>query len=152
MSAKPHVDLFTDGACRKTGEGGWGFILRSAEGKELEGSGGATGTTSQRMELQAALSGLERLQCPCNVRLVSDSQYVVKGLNEWVVKWEREQWCKYDGSPVLNKDLWVSLLKQARRHVVAAEWVRGHSGHPENERCDVLAVAASRAVSQAPKG
>lgn len=80
---KPHVDLFTDGACKKTGEGGWAFVLRATSGKELESSGGATGTTSQRMELQAALSGLERLQCPCSVRLVSDSQYLVKGLSEW---------------------------------------------------------------------
>ena len=147
---KPSVDLFTDGACRKTGEGGWGYILRNSAGKEIEGSGGATGTTSQRMELTAALEGLQRLECACKVRLVSDSQYLVKGLTTWARMWERDGWRKAGGDPVLNKDLWVSLLLQTRRHEVTAEWVRGHSGHPENERCDRLATAASKALVTPP--
>ena len=144
-SVKPSIELYTDGACKKTGEGGWGYVLRvTASGKELEGSGGITGTTSQRMELTAALEGLQRLECPCVVRLVSDSQYLVKGLTTWARMWERDGWRKAGGDPVLNQDLWASLLFQSRRHEVTAEWVRGHSGHPENERCDKLATAASR--------
>ena len=146
-SVKPSIELYTDGACKKTGEGGWGYVLRvTASGKELEGSGGITGTTSQRMELTAALEGLQRLECPCVVRLVSDSQYLVKGLTTWARMWERDGWRKAGGDPALNRDLWVSLLFQSRRHEVAAEWVRGHSGHPETERCDKLATAASRAL------
>jgi ribonuclease HI len=144
---KPSIELYTDGACRKTGEGGWGYVLRvTVSGKELEGSGGVMGTTSQRMELTAALEGLQRLECPCKVKLVSDSQYLVKGLTTWVTMWECDGWTKAGGDPVLNKDLWVALLAQSRRHEVVAEWVRGHSGHPENERCDKLATAASQAL------
>lgn len=146
---KPHVDLFTDGACKASGFGGWGYLLRHpSTGTEHEGSGGANGTTSQRMELQAALSGLQRLRASCHVRLVSDSKYVVRGINEWVRGWASKGWRKADGSPVLNVDLWQALLVELDRHVVRAEWVRGHSGHPENERCDQLAVAASEAAAQ----
>lgn len=144
----PFVDLFTDGACKATGCGGWGYVLRHpCTGLEHEASGGATGTTSQRMELQAALSGLERLTKPCRVRLVSDSQYVVRGINEWVRGWASKKWRKADGSPVLNVDLWQALLVQLDRHEVRAEWVKGHNGHPDNERCDALAVAASERAS-----
>jgi len=101
------------------------------------------------LQLTAALEGLQRLECPCKVRLVSDSQYLVKGLTTWAQMWERDGWRKAGGGPVLNRDLWVFLLEQTRRHEVTAEWVRGHSGHPENERCDRLATAASKALSVA---
>ena len=147
--SKPAVHLFTDGACKANGNGGWAYVLRhTASGTELEGAGGVAGTTSQRMELQAALSGLQRLKASCRVRLVSDSKYVVRGINEWVRTWASKGWRKADGSPVLNVDLWQALLVELDRHVVRAEWVRGHSGHPENERCDQLAVAASEAAAQ----
>lgn len=144
---KPSVALFTDGACKKTGQGGWAYVLRHlSSGKELEGSGAVAGSTSQRMELQAALSGLQRLTVPCKVRLVSDSQYLVKGLNTWLAQWVKNQWFTAGEEPVKNRDLWESLLTESRRHEITAEWVRGHAGHVENERCDVLAVAASRSL------
>ena len=133
------VDLFTDGAAKgNPGPGGYGAILRSgANEKEL--SGGFFHTTNNRMELMAVIVGLEALNASCTVRVVSDSKYVVDAFNKhWIEGWKRRGWAK-----VKNPDLWKRLLKAMEGHKVHFEWVRGHSSHPENERCDVLAVAAS---------
>jgi ribonuclease HI len=139
-SVKPVVELFTDGACSgNPGPGGWGFILRS-EGAEREGSGGEARTTNNRMELLGAIEGLRSLKKPCRVRLVSDSQYLVKGLTEWIDGWKRRGWKRKEG-PVMNVELWQELDRLRAIHDIKAEWVRGHVGHAENERCDKLAVA-----------
>lgn len=133
------VDLFTDGAAKgNPGPGGYGSILRSgAHEKEL--SGGFYRTTNNRMELMAVIVGLEALKSSCEVRVVSDSKYVVDAFNlRWIDGWKRRGWAK-----VKNPDLWKRLLKAMEPHKVRYEWVRGHNDHPENERCDRLAVAAS---------
>ena len=133
------VDLFTDGAAKgNPGPGGYGSILRSgAHEKEL--SGGFYHTTNNRMELMAVIVGLEALKSGCEVRVVSDSKYVVDAFNlRWIDGWKRRGWAK-----VKNPDLWKRLLKAMEPHKVRYEWVRGHNDHPENERCDRLAVAAS---------
>lgn len=133
------VDLFTDGAAKgNPGPGGYGSILRSgAHEKEL--SGGFYHTTNNRMELMAVIVGLEALKSRCEVRVVSDSKYVVDAFNlRWIDGWKRRGWAK-----VKNPDLWKRLLKAMEPHKVRYEWVRGHNDHPENERCDRLAVAAS---------
>jgi ribonuclease HI len=133
------VDLFTDGAAKgNPGPGGYGSILRSgAHEKEL--SGGFYHTTNNRMELMAVIVGLEALKSSCEVRVVSDSKYVVDAFNlRWIDGWKRRGWAK-----VKNPDLWKRLLKAMEPHKVRYEWVRGHNDHPENERCDRLAVAAS---------
>ena len=133
------VDLFTDGAAKgNPGPGGYGTILRSgAHEKEL--SGGFYHTTNNRMELMAVIVGLETLKSSCEVRVVSDSKYVVDAFNlRWIDGWKRRGWAK-----VKNPDLWKRLLKAMEPHKVRYEWVRGHNDHPENERCDRLAVAAS---------
>ncbi len=133
------VDLFTDGAAKgNPGPGGYGTILRSgAHEKEL--SGGFYHTTNNRMELMAVTVGLEALKSSCEVRVVSDSKYVVDAFNlRWIDGWKRRGWAK-----VKNPDLWKRLLKAMEPHKVRYEWVRGHNDHPENERCDRLAVAAS---------
>jgi ribonuclease HI len=134
------AELFTDGACSgNPGPGGWGFILRVG-GSEREGSGGETRTTNNRMELLGAIEGLKLLERPSRVRLVSDSQYLVKGLNEWIDGWKKRGWRRKEG-PVLNVELWQELDRLRLLHAIHAEWVRGHVGHAENERCDRLAVA-----------
>ena len=144
------VDLFADGACLgNPGPGGWGYLLRvktSAGPQEKEASGAERDTTNNRMELMAAIQGLEALTRPCAVRLVSDSQYVVKGLTEWLPGWKRKGWRKADGQPVMNADLWQRLEAAAARHRVRAEWVRGHAGHAENERVDRLANEAAKSL------
>lgn len=134
-----HVDLFTDGAAKgNPGPGGYGAILRSgAHEKEL--SGGFYHTTNNRMELMAVIVGLEALKSSCHVRVVSDSKYVVDAFNaRWIDGWKRRGWAK-----VKNPDLWKRLLKAMEPHKVQFEWIKGHNDHPENERCDRLAVAAS---------
>ncbi len=134
-----HVDLFTDGAAKgNPGPGGYGAILRSgAHEKEL--SGGFYHTTNNRMELMAVIVGLEALKSSCQVRVVSDSKYVVDAVNaRWIDGWKRRGWAK-----VKNPDLWKRLLKAMEPHKVQFEWIKGHNDHPENERCDRLAVAAS---------
>jgi len=140
------AELFTDGACSgNPGPGGWGFVLRVA-GEEIEGSGGDPRTTNNRMELAGAIEGLKLLlerwkgPTPPRVRLVSDSQYLVKGLSEWLDGWKRRGWRRKEG-PVLNVELWQELDVLRARCAIRAEWVRGHVGHAENERCDRLAVA-----------
>ena len=140
MNATQIVEIFTDGACSgNPGPGGWGYILR-CDGVEREGSGGESRTTNNRMELLGAIEGLKSLDKPARVRLVSDSQYLVKGLNEWIDGWKRRGWRRKDG-PVMNVELWQELDRLRAIHQIKAEWVRGHVGHAENERCDQLAVA-----------
>ncbi len=137
------VDLYSDGACSgNPGPGGWGTILVYM-GKEKELSGAEPNTTNNRMELTAAIVGLEALKEPCKVRLVSDSSYLCDSINKgWVYSWQKNGWRKADKKPALNVDLWERLLIQLERHQVTLEWVRGHNGHPYNERCDCLAVSA----------
>lgn len=137
------VELYTDGACSgNPGPGGWGAILRWA-GREKELSGGAPSTTNNRMELTAVIEGLAALREPCRVVLTSDSRYVVDGIQKgWARSWKRNGWRKADKKPALNADLWDRLLTLLDIHEVTFVWVHGHQGHPENERCDRLAVAA----------
>jgi len=134
-----HVDLFTDGAAKgNPGPGGYGAILRSGT-HEKELSGGFYHTTNNRMELMAVIVGIEALKSGCSVRVVSDSKYVVDAFNaRWIDGWKRRGWAK-----VKNPDLWKRLLKAIEPHTVKFEWIKGHNDHPENERCDRLAVAAS---------
>ncbi len=136
------VDIFSDGACSgNPGPGGWGTILR-AGGQTKELSGFAPQTTNNRMELLGAIAGLEALKRPCKVRLTTDSQYLVKGMTEWIHGWRRNGWKNSKKEEVLNRDLWERLLELSRLHQVEWVWVRGHNGHAENERCDELARAA----------
>jgi ribonuclease HI len=150
MSLRPRVELYCDGACLgNPGPGGWGYLLRvraSAGTKEKEAAGPEPETTNNRMELTAAIRGLEALTQPCLVELFSDSQYVVKGIQAWLKDWKRRGWKKADGKPVLNADLWQALDAQLARHQVEAHWVRGHAGHPENERVDRLANEAAHSI------
>jgi ribonuclease HI len=133
------VQIFTDGACSgNPGPGGWGAILRFGD-TEKELHGGETSTTNNRMELTAVIRALEALSRPCNVRLVTDSQYVKNGMTQWIANWKRNGWRTAARKPVKNSELWRELDKQVGRHEVSWEWVRGHSGHPENERADALA-------------
>ena len=140
-----HVDIFTDGACSgNPGPGGWAAILRY-KGHEKTLSGGEAQTTNNRMELTAVLQALSTLREPCEVTLVSDSKYVIDGLSRgWAAAWKRNGWRKADKEPALNPDLWDALLQQAARHSVTYQWIHGHQGHAENERCDRLAVEESR--------
>lgn len=136
------IELFTDGACSgNPGVGGWGAILKYNQ-TEKEYSGGAKETTNNRMELTAVVEGLNALKEPCNVTIYSDSKYVVDAIEKkWLENWQRNNWKKSDKKPVLNQDLWEGLVLAMRRHKIKFIWVKGHAGHPENERCDVLAVA-----------
>lgn len=141
------VELYTDGACSgNPGPGGWGFLLRCPRtGKELERSGGDPNTTNNRMELLAVICGLESLREPCEVKLFSDSSYVGQGIQSWMKGWKSRGWKRRDGArwvPVKNAELWQRLDELASTHRIAFHHVRGHSGHPENERCDQLAVQA----------
>jgi ribonuclease HI len=136
------VEIFTDGACRgNPGPGGWGAILRY-RGRERELSGAEPETTNNRMELTAAIEALQTLKRPCSVELVTDSQYVKQGITAWLPGWKRRGWRAASGQPVKNQDLWEQLDALTRIHQVEWFWVRGHSGHPENERADRLANLA----------
>lgn len=138
---KKYVEIFTDGACSgNPGPGGWGVVLRfGIHEKEL--SGGEADTTNNRMELTAVIMGLLALKEPCTVRLVTDSKYVADGIVKgWAKSWQENGWRKADKKPALNVDLWEKLLELLKVHDVTIEWVKGHAGHPENERCDRLAV------------
>ena len=136
------VEIFSDGACSgNPGPGGWGTILRCG-GHEKELSGYAAETTNNRMELLGAIAGFEALTRPCQVRLTTDSEYVKKGMTEWIDGWVRRGWKNAQKKPVANRDLWERLLELAGQHQVEWHWVRGHDGHAENERCDALAKAA----------
>jgi len=143
----PEVRLFTDGGCSgNPGPGGWAFLLKHpASGKELERSGAERQTTNNRMELTAVIRGLEALKRSTRVELFTDSVYVGRGLSEWLPKWKANGWRRREGkrwAEIKNEDLWRQLDKLLARHRVRFTHVRGHSGHPENERCDTLAVAA----------
>src|SRR5579863_1523336 len=141
-SARALVEIYTDGACSgNPGPGGWGAILRFGE-VERELAGGEAPTTNNRMELMAAIAALETLKRPCRVRLHTDSRYVMDGITRWLPDWKRRQWRTADKKPVKNVELWRRLEAALERHDVHWVWVRGHSGHPENERADALARAA----------
>jgi ribonuclease HI len=136
------VEVWTDGACRgNPGPGGWGVLLRTGK-VERELKGAEPGTTNNRMELTAAIRALEALKRPCSVDLYTDSQYLRGGITEWMTAWKRNGWRTASRQPVKNQDLWQALEAAAARHEVRWHWVRGHSGHPENERADALANAA----------
>ena len=139
------VQIFSDGACSgNPGPGGWGTILRFGE-HEKEMSGGEKETTNIRMELTAVIKGLEALKEPCEVEFFTDSKYIIDSVTKgWAVKWKNNGWIKPDKKPALNPDLWERLLSLLEIHNVTFNWVKGHAGHPENERCDRLAVAASQ--------
>jgi ribonuclease HI len=145
------VHLFTDGACSgNPGPGGWAFILRHvASGKEKVDSGGERNTTNNQMELMAVIRGLSALKRPCFVELFTDSVYVGKGLKEWMPKWKGNQWKRREGGrlvPIKNESLWRQLDQLALRHRIKYTRVAGHSGHPENDTCDELAVAACEQI------
>ncbi len=140
----PRVELYTDGACSgNPGPGGWAFILRHVDsGKEVEGSDGERATTNNKMELKAVINGLNRLKKRSRVDLFSDSQYGVHGLQEWMDQWKAKGWTRGRNQPVLNLDMWQQLDELRGKHEINANWVKAHAEHPENERCDELAVAA----------
>jgi ribonuclease HI len=147
-SAPPDlVRLYTDGACSgNPGPGGWAFILKHpASGQAMDGSGAEPDTTNNRMELTGVIEGLSTLKRPCQVELVTDSQYVAKGISEWMPNWKRQGWMRKENGrlkPVMNADLWQKLDPLLSLHRVEVSHVLGHRGHPENEACDRMAVAA----------
>lgn len=142
------VEIFTDGACSgNPGPGGWGVVLRW-RGIDKELFGGEPDTTNNRMELTAAIRGLEALKRPATVRLYTDSEYVKKGITEWIGGWKARGWKTAAKAPVKNADLWQALDAARARHEVSFHWVRGHAGHPENERADALARQGVAAVRQ----
>lgn len=137
-----HVEIYTDGACSgNPGPGGWGAILRF-KGVEKELSGGDPETTNNRMEMMAAIRALEALKRPCMVDIYTDSSYVRDGITKWIFGWQKRGWKTADKKPVKNVELWQRLLEALRPHKVEWHWVKGHAGHPENERCDELARMA----------
>ena len=139
MNEVVDIDIFTDGACRgNPGPGGWGVILRSGS-HEKELFGGEQSTTNNRMELRAAIEGLAALKRPSRVTVTTDSQYVRQGITQWIEGWKRNRWRTSAKKPVKNQDLWQLLDELTSRHEVTWEWVKGHSGHPDNEHADALA-------------
>ncbi len=149
VSDLPEVDLYTDGACSgNPGPGGWGALLRFG-GVEKELSGGEMMTTNNRMELMGAISGLEALKKPARVRLHTDSMYVRDGITKWLKGWKAKGWLTADKKPVKNKELWQRLEAATQIHKIDWLWVKGHSGHPENDRVDQLARDAIRTVREA---
>jgi ribonuclease HI len=148
------VTLISDGACvGNPGPGGWAYILRYAE-HSVECAGGASDTTNNRMEITATIEGLKALKQPCEVLLISDSQYLLNGLLSWRFKWRDNGWMrkpkKGQERPVLNADLWQELDALADKHTIRGQWVKGHSGHPDNERCDELAEAQAAKYTDLP--
>ena len=144
------VEIFTDGACKgNPGPGGWGAIVRSGA-HEKEMSGGEAETTNNRMELVAAIRALQALKRPCRVRLHTDSVYVKDGITKWIHGWQKNGWKTADRKPVKNAELWQELLEAARRHDIDWRWVKGHSGHPENDRADALACAQADQLRKRP--
>ncbi|MGY6635600.1 MAG: ribonuclease HI [Erythrobacter sp.] len=133
------VDIFTDGACKgNPGPGGWAALLRMGTA-EKELVGGAAQTTNNRMEMTAVLEGLRALKAPCEVTIHTDSRYVIDGMTQWIFGWQKRGWVNAAKKPVANEDLWRALIDAVRPHKVQWEWVKGHAGHPENERVDSLA-------------
>jgi ribonuclease HI len=146
MTELPHVEIATDGACKgNPGPGGWGAVLRMG-GTERELSGGEAQTTNNRMEMKAAIKALEALNRPCRVTLSTDSRYVLDGLTKWIHGWMRNGWKTADRKPVKNADLWQELLAATKPHQIEWLWVKGHAGHPDNERADQLASDAAMSV------
>ncbi len=140
----PRVEIATDGACKgNPGRGGWGAVLRAADGRERELSGGEPDTTNNRMELMAAIEGLRTLKRPCRVILSTDSRYVMDGLTKWIKGWQKNGWKTAARQPVKNAELWQALLDAAKPHRIEWVWVKGHAGHPDNERADKLASDAA---------
>lgn len=139
------IEMFTDGACSgNPGPGGWGTILRY-KGVEKELCGGEHETTNNRMEMTAVISGLKALNEPCEVDIFTDSKYVCDSVQKgWVYSWKKNNWRKADRKPALNVDLWEEMLLLLEKHKVTFHWLKGHDGHPENERCDAMAVSQSR--------
>ena len=137
------VEIYTDGACKgNPGPGGWGAVLRmGAYEKDL--SGHAPATTNNRMEMTAVIEALNALTAPCEVQLYTDSRYVIDGITKWIFGWQKNGWKNAAKKPVLNSDLWLALVEAKRPHKVSWNWVKGHSGHPENERADQLASNAA---------
>lgn len=148
----PQVVIYSDGACSgNPGPGGWGAILISGEHvKEIHG--GEPATTNNRMELMAAIQALEALKRPMKVRLYTDSEYVKNGITQWIHGWKAKGWKTADKKPVKNEDLWKRLDEAKRRHDIEFHWVRGHAGHPENERADALARQGIADIRQAGRG
>ena len=145
---RPSVEIFTDGACNgNPGPGGWGAVIRSGS-HEKEISGGEPLTTNNRMELLAAIRALEALKRPCDVVLWTDSIYVRDGISKWIHGWQRNGWKTADRKPVKNAELWQELLGAAAAHKIDWRWVKGHAGHPENERADKLACDAAMQFSR----
>ena len=137
------VEIYTDGACKgNPGPGGWGAVLRMG-GHEKELAGGTPATTNNRMELTAVIEALRALKSPCEVALHTDSRYVIDGITKWIFGWQKNGWKNAAKKPVLNIDLWQALLEAKQPHKVSWHWVKGHAGHPENERADKLASDAA---------
>ena len=142
------VEIFTDGACKgNPGPGGWGALLRMGR-HENELSGGEAHTTNNRMEMTAVIRALEALAEPCEVLLHSDSRYVIDGMTKWIEGWQRKGWITASRKPVLNADLWHELIAAAAPHRIEWTWVKGHSGHTENDRVDQLACAEAEALAR----
>lgn len=142
------VEIFTDGSCKgNPGPGGWGVVLRMGK-HEKELSGGDADTTNNRMEMQAAIEGLNALIEPCQVDLYSDSKYVTDGITKWVHGWKKRGWINSSKKPVRNADLWHDLIEAELRHEVRWHWIKGHNGHVENERADRLATEAADLFAQ----
>tara|TARA_B100000678_G_scaffold104438_1_gene87368 strand:- start:423 stop:857 length:435 start_codon:yes stop_codon:yes gene_type:complete len=140
------VQIFTDGACKgNPGPGGWGVLLRKGD-TEKELSGGEAGTTNNRMEMTAAIRGLSALKRPCAVDLYTDSKYLIDGITKWLPGWQKRGWKTASKQPVKNEDLWRELANLTARHRVTWHWIKGHSGHAENERVDRLASDAADAA------
>lgn len=148
MTDLPHVEIFTDGACKgNPGPGGWGAVLRmGAVEKEL--AGGEPLTTNNRMEMMAVVQALGALKRPCAVALCTDSRYVIDGVTKWVPGWQRNGWRTADKKAVKNADLWQAILVAAKPHRITWQWVKGHAGHPDNERADTLASDAALAAGR----
>lgn len=143
-----HVVIYTDGACRgNPGPGGWGAVMYYGQHKKIL-SGAETHTTNNRMELMAAIQALAAISETCRIDLYTDSQYVQKGITEWLKGWKKKNWKKADKTDVKNADLWQALDKEASRHQVSWHWVKGHSGHPENELADSIANQAIDELNQ----
>ena len=148
--AEPVVEIYSDGACKgNPGPGGWGALLRYND-LEKELWGGEAATTNNRMELMAAIRALEALKKPSKVKLYTDSTYVMKGITTWIQAWKRRGWRTAEKKPVKNEDLWRELEAQAARHNIEWHWVKGHAGHPENERADALANKGIPVATDSP--
>lgn len=144
------VEIFTDGACKgNPGPGGWAALLRRGS-HEKELVGGAAHTTNNRMEMTAILEALRALKQPCDVTIHTDSRYVIDGMTQWIFGWQKRGWLNAAKKPVVNEDLWRDLIEAARPHKIAWQWVKGHAGHPENERVDALASAEAARLAGRP--